>query len=456
VSAIARPASQVRQDIPPASRLMQGTPYSSIEQHRFINLVRLACKEGRHALGIFAVDLPGVLEIAETYGNAARQTLLQRAYARLCHMFGAEAVGSDRELRFVLLVKGITAQDAPGVAERIQDALRFRRDDTDVVMVGAPTIGAAMQVRGHGPGAAPPSAIEEADDLIRRAQLALHQAFRERPGSFRLYNTAFDTELRRSTVLRQALRKACDESAFRIEYQPIIDLRRNTTIGLEALIRWDAPEGGLSDGPAHFISVAEETGLIIPIGAQILDGAMRQAQDWRQQGRRPPCISVNVSAHQLRDAGFLDTVVTALGKHGMTPAALELELTERTLIDSTPDTIRMLEHLRQMGIAISVDDFGTGYSSLRYLQELPISKFKIDRIFISRLEDGARERALVDAMIRLAASFELTVVAEGIETAGQLAILRRQECLAGQGFLFSQPLRPADVTATFGQSWAMH
>ncbi|MEJ1977092.1 MAG: GGDEF domain-containing phosphodiesterase [Acetobacteraceae bacterium] len=456
MSTITQMASRVRQDTLAAARSPRVGRHTSIEQYRFVNLVRLACKEGRHALGVFVIDLPGVLEIAETYGDAARQTLLQRALARLSHLFGPEAVGSDPDLRFIVMAKGITAQDAPGIAERIQDALRFRRDDTDVVMVGAPTIGAAMQIRDPAQHAPRPSPIDEADDLIRRAQLALQQAVRERPGSFRLYNTAFDAELRRTTVLRQALRKACDQNEFRIEYQPIIDLRHNTTVGLEALIRWDAPEEGLSDGPSHFIAVAEETGLIVPIGAQILNGAMRQAHAWSEQGRSPPCISVNVSSLQLRHAGFLDTVVNALTNAGLTPAALELELTERTLIESTPDTIRLLEHLRQMGIAISVDDFGTGYSSLRYLQELPISKFKIDRIFISRLEDGVRERALVEAMIHLATSFDLSVVAEGIETVGQLAVLRRLDCSAGQGFLFSQPMRPAAVVTSFNRSWAMH
>ncbi len=446
------PSSQVRHDTLPTTRTVPTSDYSSLEQHRFVNLVRLAFKEERHDLGVFVVDLPGVLEIAETYGDAARQTLLQRAYSRLAHLFGTEAVAYDPELRFILLTKGVTAPEAPGVAERIQDALRFRRDDSDVVMLGRPTIGAAMQARTHATDAAP-GAFDLADELIRRAQLALQQAIRDCPGSFRLYNATFDTELRRASVLRQALRKACDENAFRIEYQPIISLRHSLTVGLEALIRWDGPDGAATDGPAHFIAVAEETGLIVPIGTQILNGAMRQVNAWRQEGRHPPRISVNVSAHQLRAAGFLDMILAALTDNALLPTALELELTERTLIDSTPDIIRLLEHLRQMGITISVDDFGTGYSSLRYLQELPISKFKIDRVFIARLEHGMRERALVDAMIRLAASFELTVVAEGIETAAQLGILRRQGCAAGQGFLFSPPLRPEAAAATFGRHW---
>ncbi len=440
--------------MPPASRTIPGSEHPSLEQHRFINLVRLAFKEERHDLGIFVVDLPGVLEIAETYGDAARQTLLQRAYSRLAHLFGAEAVACDPDLRFILLAKGIAAPDAPSVAERIQDALRFRQGDTDVVMVGRPTIGAALQARSQAVGAGP-GALDQADDLIRRAQLALQQALRDFPGSFRLYNATFDTELRRATVLRQALRKACDENAFRIAYQPIVSLQDSLTIGLEALIRWDGPDGAATDSPAHFIAVAEETGLIVPIGTQILNGAMRQVRSWRQADRDPPCVSVNVSAHQLRAVGFLEMVVAALTDNALSPHALELELTERTLIDSTPNTIRLLEHLRQMGVTISVDDFGTGYSSLRYLQELPISKFKIDRVFIARLEHGTRERALVDAMIRLAASFELTVVAEGIETMAQLAILRRQGCAAGQGFLFSPPVRPEAAAATFGRHWPL-
>jgi EAL domain-containing protein (putative c-di-GMP-specific phosphodiesterase class I) len=283
----------------------------------------------------------------------------------------------------------------------------------------------------------------------------LQRAARDRPGSYRVYNAEFGVALRDSTVLRQALLRAIDRHEFGLVYQPVVDLQRNVTAGLEALIRWYAVPGGASADPATFIPAAEETGLIVPIGAQILTMATSQIQGWARRGWKPPRMAVNVSSQELSDPGFLDLLLHSLDVSCVLPCAIGLELTERTLIDSSPNTIRMLEHLRSLGIELAVDDFGTGYSSLRYLHDLPISKLKIDRSFVSNIAKGGRDVALVDAVIGLARGLGLEVVAEGIETVEQLAILRRKGCDGGQGFLFSRPLAAEDAPYSFDQPWIM-
>lgn len=400
-------------------------------------------------VAVFAVDLPGLLEIAETYGEAAQQTLLETIAWRLERLAGPEAVTRTAAVRFALLLRGVLPQDVPLIVERIQAAVCGRQAGVGhgVVIVGTPTVGVAIAApRKPGQGDALP-------DLMRHAELALQHAALDRPGSYRVYSAALDTVLRCRTVLRQALLRAIDRREFRLAYQPVIDLQRNTTVGLEALIRWDTPPSGISADPGTFIQAAEETGLIVPIGAQVLEIAIGQIRRWKQGGCPAPRVAVNVAGQQLRDFGFMHSVVSALDAAGLPPSVLELELTERTLIDSAPNTIRMLEHLQATGVEIAVDDFGTGYSSLRYLHDLPVSKLKIDRSFITHIADGGRQAVLVEAMIGLAGTLGLKVVAEGIETEEQFAILRAKGCQGGQGYLFSPALRAEDAHHSFRQSW---
>jgi EAL domain-containing protein (putative c-di-GMP-specific phosphodiesterase class I)/GGDEF domain-containing protein len=418
----------------------------------FVILVRDALDRTGSSVGVFLVDLPGLLEITEIYGDAAKQALLESIGWRLRRLLGFAPAARISGLRMLLLLQDTLEEDIPTIAERIQAAVAGPQHGVGVVIVGTPAVGVAMATLA--PGSADiRSRTEAAAALIRQAELALQQAVRDRPGSYRVYNGAFDLALRDSTVLRQALLRAIERHEFGLVYQPVIDLQRNITTGLEALIRWDAGPGGASAGPEKFISVAEETGLIVPIGTQMLAMATSQIQAWGRRGWNPPRMAVNVSGQQLSDPGFLALLLCSLKDAGLHPRAIELELTERTLVDSSPNTIRMLEHLRSLGIGLAVDDFGTGYSSLRYLHDLPVSKLKIDRSFVGALVSGGREVALVDAVIGLARSLALEVVAEGIETVQQLAILRQKGCNGGQGYLFSPPLAAEAAAYSFDQSW---
>jgi EAL domain-containing protein (putative c-di-GMP-specific phosphodiesterase class I) len=346
----------------------------------------------------------------------------------------------------------ISGHEVAAVASKIQDFVGRCRSVSGVMVVGSPVIGVAL----HSPKSwcAAAGASTSFEILLRRAELALQQASPEQNRSVQLYTEAFDRQLRHSTKLRQNLLRAIDQQEFTLAYQPIVDLRDSRTTALEALIRWNLPCGGSNERPATFIPAAEDVGLIVAIGAQTMDNAMAQASRWGQDGLVTPRIAVNVSGQQLRDPGFLATVNGCLSRAKLPPRALEIELTEGILIESSSETIGLLRHLRDLGVLISIDDFGTGYSSLQYLQELPISKLKIDRSFVSRITLGAREQALVQAMISLATSFELEVIAEGIETPEQLAVLRELGCTHGQGFLFSRPLAAVDAVRCFGRNWA--
>jgi EAL domain-containing protein (putative c-di-GMP-specific phosphodiesterase class I)/GGDEF domain-containing protein len=429
----------------------------------------LLAQTGGVRIAMFVIELPGLIQIAETFGSRVHHSLLQEAVTRLAEAFGPETMASHSDYSVVLAIENIGEDDVTSVAQMVHLAIRQCRSDAGVKIVGVPLIGAALYAQGGQASIPLPPASHSrvhvsrhpagqsgrtvVSCLIRRAELALHRASRGQDGSCTLYTPMLKARLREETEMRQRLLHAIDRQEFTLAYQPIVDLSRATTVGFEALIRWQSEIGTLCGGPAEFIPIAEETGLIVPIGAQVISTAMKQAAAWRAEGLTPPRIAVNVSAEQLADARFLETVRDSLEKEGLPPSAIELELTERTLVTSATNTIRLLEHLQQIGVVVSVDDFGTGYSALRYLQDLPISKLKIDRSFVMRLTNLPREQAMVKAMISLAASFDLDVVAEGIETHEQLDILRGLGCASGQGYLFSQALPAAQAKAWIGSAW---
>ena len=434
-----------------------GAPAASwLEADRqFHNTVGAALRQPSGGIAVAVVDLPGLLEIAETYGEPARQSLLTKIEWRLRRSFGSAAVSRTAALRFSLMLQGVAEQDITGVVERIQGAVAGRRSGAGVVIVGMPPVGVALT----GPWGGLPSIAQcqaPAATLVRHAELALQHAQAERSGTYRLYGPALEAGLRERTLLRQALLGAIDRFEFRLAYQPVVDLQSSRTTGLEALIRWPTPPAGISADPGTIIQTAEETGLIVPIGAQVLAAATAQMSRWQGQGCPAPRTAVNVAARQLQEPGFFAMVMGALEDAGLPPSALELELTERTLVDSAPNTIRMLERLRAEGVQMAVDDFGTGYSSLRYLQDLPVWKLKIDRSFTSAIDAGGRPAAMVGAMIRLGASLGLKVVAEGIETERQLAVLRSHGCESGQGYLFSRPMAASDAPVWFDQNWRVN
>jgi EAL domain-containing protein (putative c-di-GMP-specific phosphodiesterase class I) len=241
--------------------------------------------------------------------------------------------------------------------------------------------------------------------------------------------------------MENALRKAIELNQLRVFYQPVVDIHTREVMGAEALLRWIHPEFGMVS-PAEFIPLAEESGLIIEIGEWVLRKACAQARAWHDAGHQLFSMSVNVSSRQFKDGAFMNIVQSALLNSGLSPHNLTLELTESLLLDVEAVTIT-LGRLRGLGVKISIDDFGTGFSSLGYLKHFPLDSLKIDQLFIRNLAEDSDDSAIADAIITLAHSLKLQVVAEGVETEQQLICLRQANCDTAQGFLFAEPV-PAD------------
>ncbi len=280
-------------------------------------------------------------------------------------------------------------------------------------------------------------------DLIKYADTAMYQAKQRGGNSYQFFAEVMDAAARERLFLDNELRGALRRGELTLHYQPQVDIRDDRIAGAEALLRWKHPERGWIP-PARFIPVAEETGLIRAIGHWALDEVLRQVKDWRAQGLAVPRISLNVSAKQLTDQGFADTVSALLTKHGLTPKCLELELTESMVVDEKATAT--VTALSALGVALAIDDFGTGYSSLGYLRRFPVQTLKVDRLFLCDVESDPRAAALVKAIIAVARSFRLQVIAEGVETEAQRALLSRYGCHKHQGFLYS-PALPAEEFA---------
>ena len=247
-------------------------------------------------------------------------------------------------------------------------------------------------------------------------------------------------------TLEAHLRRALDRGELTLHYQPLVDGDGGWVVGSEALLRWNSPELG-SVPPSTFIPVAEESGLIVPIGAWVLETACRQAKRWQDEGLKAGLISVNVSGVQLASESFAPTVARILAETGLAPGTLMLELTESALLENEEEVLGRLEKLRALGVSLVIDDFGAGFTALRFLKRFPVHALKIDRSFIDGIGRDTSDGAIVSALIAMSRGLRLTVVAEGVETEGQLRFLREEGCSQAQGFLFSRPLPAEDFAA---------
>ncbi len=283
----------------------------------------------------------------------------------------------------------------------------------------------------------------DVDTLLKNADAAMYRAKEHGRSNFQFYTSEMNDRVNERLALEGALRRALERQEFLLHYQQKVDLRSGSIIGAEALVRWMHPEWGLVR-PARFIALAEETGLIVPLGEWVLREACRQTHAWLDAGLKPGVVSVNLSARQFRQQDLVRMVSRILEETRLEPAYLEMELTESMVMHNVDSAIATLQGLKSLGVRLSVDDFGTGYSSLSYLKDLPIDALKIDRSFVRDIGGGAEagEGVLAQAIISLGHNLHLKVVAEGVETDAQVRFLRRHGCDEVQGFLYGEPVAP--------------
>jgi diguanylate cyclase (GGDEF)-like protein/PAS domain S-box-containing protein len=391
-------------------------------------------------VALILLDLDRFKLINESLGHATGDRVLEAVARRLegCLRPGDTVArfGGDE---FAVLLDGVRAPDeGRAIAERIDGALRepFDLDGREAFVTAS--MGIAFGVVGQ----------TEPGDLLRDADVALYRAKADAASRQAVFEPGMSSATAERLDLENDLRRAVERDELRLDYQPLVDLATDGIVGIEALVRWQHPVRGLVP-PMSFIPLAEETGLILPVGRWVLETACRQARTWQDQfpAAGPVVMSVNLSARQFAQPGLGDEVAAILAGTGLDPASLELEITESVLMDESEAGTRSLRELRELGVKLALDDFGTGYSSLSYLKHLPLDALKIDRTFIAELT-GADDTTLpiVEAVIALAHGLGIEVVAEGIETAEQLSWLRRLSCDLGQGYYLARPL-PADELA---------
>jgi diguanylate cyclase (GGDEF)-like protein len=298
-----------------------------------------------------------------------------------------------------------------------------------------------------------PSDGQDADTLLKNAEMAMYQAKKRGRGGYEFFSGDMNAQALERLTLENQLRRAVEREEFVLYFQPKVEVASRRVAGVEALIRWKHPEQGIIQ-PNKFIPIAEETGLIVEIGQWVLRSACSQLQAWMQQGLPPMCVAVNVSGAQFKHGTIWHAVRGALERSGIPPSHLVLELTESILMENAEDSVETLHELKDMGVKIAIDDFGTGYSSFTYLSRFPIDELKIDRSFIHGLTSQRGSPAIVGAMIALGRALNLQVVAEGVETPQQLEFLRARNCHQYQGFLCSRPVPPGPLTALLQRSIA--
>ncbi|HVW32036.1 MAG TPA: EAL domain-containing protein [Acidimicrobiia bacterium] len=385
---------------------------------------------GRRAAVLF-LDLDRFKLVNDSHGHAIGDALLVALGRRLlAAVRPGDVVARFGGDEFVVLCPGVDELGAVEIAQRFARMFEgaFLVDGHELFLTGS--VGAAIG-----------EPMDRPDDLLRDADNAMYRAKEQgRPGY-----AFFDQRMRecsqRRLELEQELHVALERGELRLEYQPVFELHSGAVAGAEALLRWDNPLRG-PVSPAEFIPIAEETGLVIPVGDWVLRQALRQAAAWRSEFRRGVRVSVNIAARQLTRPGLAAQVLVALGEAGADPGDLMLEITEHGVLEDFAAAFRHLQEVRALGVRVSVDDFGTGWSSLSYLQRLPVDELKIDRSFIATLGVDGPSMAIVGSLVAMAHGLGLRVVAEGIETGDQLAELRRLGCDVGQGFLLSRPSRP--------------
>lgn len=415
---------------------LTGLPNRRLLHDRVAHMV-LAAERDQATAALMFVDLDHFKRVNDSLGHTVGDDLLravaQRYLGVIRKIDTLARLGGDE---FIIVLPDATAATAAEVARRLLEVSASHFSVAGHALTVTPSIGISMF----------PKDGEDIDILLKNADTAMYKAKELGRNGFQFYSAEMNTETLERLLLESNLRGALAAREFVLYYQPLVDIRSGAIVGAEALIRWRHRDIGLIM-PDRFIPVAEETGLINPIGDWVLCEACRQARAWIDAGLNLQTMAVNVAPAQFRQRGFVELVAGALATSGLSPACLELELTERTVMHDADIHLGTLDALHRMGVGLSLDDFGTGYSSLAYLKRFPVGKLKIDRSFIRDLETDADDQAIASTIVSMGRNLRLTVLAEGVETPEQLALLREMHCEMAQGYYFSRPVSAEEMTA---------
>jgi diguanylate cyclase (GGDEF)-like protein len=386
------------------------------------------------SFAVLCLDLDQFKSVNDTLGHPVGDRLLQVAASRMRDCVRetdiVARIGGDE---FAIVQVSIhEPQGATVLAERLIDVMAEPFDVAGHQVVIGTSIGIALV----------PTDGVSPDQIIKSADMALYRAKKDGRGVFRFFEPEMDAKMQARRQLELDLRRALLKSEFELYYQPLVNLQSNEVSGFEALLRWNHPTRGLVN-PSDFIPVAEEIGLIVPLGEWVIRKACQEAAAWPNDIK----VAVNLSPAQFKSKGLVLAVVSALSYSGLSPDRLELEITETVLLLESAATLSTLHQLRELGVKISMDDFGTGYSSLSYLRSFPFDKIKIDQSFVQDLSERAESIAIIRAVSGLGKNLGMATTAEGVETVEQLGHLRLEGCSEVQGYLFSEPTRALNVLA---------
>ncbi|HCY15571.1 MAG TPA: GGDEF domain-containing protein [Curvibacter sp.] len=423
--------------------VLTGLPNRLLLHDRFAQAVAYADRANLRVALLF-LDLDNFKTINDSLGHAVGDALLKEIALRLgACVRETDTISRQGGDEFLIVLPDLLDTDAISpvlakIRERLHDP--FELDGHELTT--SASIGIAIY----------PSDGRDFDTLLKKADTAMYQAKDAGRNSYRFFDEQMNVKAVEHLSLKSGLRRAIARSEFELHYQPQIDLVTGAVVGAEALLRWNHPDLGLVS-PARFIPVAEDSGLIVPIGEWVIQEACSQGAAWKQAGLPPLVMAVNLSAVEFRRGDVEQKVIRALQDSGLDPHWLELELTESILIHNTEQVLATVQRLKRLGVKLSIDDFGTGYSSLSYLKRFEVDKLKIDQSFIRDLATDSDDAAIIRAIIQMARSLNLRTIAEGVEDAGMLAQLRLFECDEAQGYLFARPM-PAPAFTAFVAEWS--
>ncbi|ALQ05424.1 diguanylate cyclase/phosphodiesterase (GGDEF & EAL domains) with PAS/PAC sensor(s) [Pseudomonas brassicacearum] len=391
------------------------------------------CRRHDRQLAVMFIGLDRFKRINNALGHPVGDEMLKRVARALATVVReSDSVfryGSDEFV--VVLGDVVDPQQTKGVADKLLAAISSPQpiDGHDL------SVTASLGISVY------PTDGFDAVALIKKAETAMRNVKETGPNDYRFFTEDMNRRARQQQTIESGLRLGLQRKEFVLHYQPKLDLKSGKVVGVEALVRWDRPDHGLVY-PSDFIPVAEDSGLIVPLSQWVLQEACQQACRWQAQGMRPLYLSVNISAIDFRQRGFVEGIARTLKETGLAPTQLELEITESVLMQNVDTTVAILKAIKQLGIRLAIDDFGTGYSSLSYLQKFPVDVLKIDQSFVGDLSIDSNDAKLVSTIISLGKSLNLHIIAEGVETLEQLEFLKKHQCEEVQGYYFSKAVEP--------------